>query len=189
MKGTYLIFLLLLTAQFTFNSCSDDPLVTEIEEVVPEEMEEVDEMDDEDSDLDDAPAFSLKTFDDNDIKLSDYEDKNLVIFFFGNRCGPCMAVAPDIESQLNQAFGDKEDFAIIGIDQWDGNAASVENFQEQTGVTFPLALEGSPVAKDFGTTYDRLVVVKANGKIAYRGTSIAANNLEDVINLMIKLLD
>lgn len=131
-----------------------------------------------------APQFQLDTYDGAQVSLSDYKDKTLVIFFFGNSCPPCQAVAPKIESDLQEAFKDKAGFAMIGIDQWDGNAASVEGFKERTGVTFPLALNGSGVARSYGTTYDRLVVINAEGKIEYKGTSIAANNLDDVITLV-----
>lgn len=188
MKLYHLFFAFTFGLCLTFASCSDDdPLVTEEEmEVVENEEETEDEVD---SDLDDAPAFDLKTADDVDLSSKTYDGKTLVIFFFGNGCPPCKAVAPDIETKLNQAFKDNEDFAIIGIDQWDGNAASVEGFQESTGVTFPLGIQGSGTAREYDTTYDRLVIVKKSGKIGYRGNAIAANNLDEVIGLVESFLD
>jgi peroxiredoxin len=135
-----------------------------------------------------APAFQLDTYSGSKISLADYKDKTLVIFFFGNSCPPCQAVAPKIEDDLNKAFSGNDKFAIIGIDQWDGNASSVEAFKDRTGVTFPLALKGSGVAKNYGTTYDRLVVVNPDGAIEYRGRSIAANNLNEVIEIVSGLL-
>ncbi len=138
---------------------------------------------------DPAPDFDLITFDDFPLRMSDYQEQNLVIFFFGNSCPPCQAVGPDIESQLNEAFKEKENYSIIGIDQWDGNAASVEAFRDRTGINFPLGLMGSGVARQFGTTYDRLVVVNAEANIIYRGNSIAANNLDEVVALVTDLLD
>lgn len=135
-----------------------------------------------------APSFQLDTYDGLKLSLADYKDKTLVIFFFGNTCPPCQAVAPKIETDLNEAFSTNNKFAIIGIDQWDGNAASVEGFKNRTGVSFPLGLKGSGVARDYGTTYDRLVVVNPSGNIVYRGNSIAANNLNEVVSLVKDLL-
>lgn len=77
---------------------------------------------------DPAPDFSLETTSGNLIQTSQFEDKNLVIFFFGYNCPPCKAVGPDVESKLHQAFKDNDKFAIIGADQWEGNNAGVDNF-------------------------------------------------------------
>ncbi len=136
-----------------------------------------------------APTFSLQTTSGTTIESSQFAGKNLVIFFFGYNCSPCKAVGPDVESRLHQAFKDDSKFAIIGADQWEGNDAGVDNFQETTGITFPLGRKGAQMAKDFGTTYDRIVVVNAEGKIVYRGNSIVANNLDEVVDLVDSLLN
>lgn len=193
MQFKYILFFLFL-GLVGFTSCSDDTEIggeTDPMENVDDDMDDPDtdvDTDDTDADLDDAPDFSLKTFSDEDLNFAAYEDKLLVIFFFGNRCPPCISVAPDVEERLNTAFKADERFAIIGIDQWDGNAASVENFQERTDVSFPLGVMGSEVAKDYGTTYDRLVIVKPNGKIVFRGSSIVANHLDEAIGVVENLL-
>lgn len=140
-------------------------------------------------DLEEAPAYSLKTFDDMDINSEEFKDKVSVIFFFGYNCPPCKGIAPDIESRLNEEFGSNSNFAIIGIDQWDGSNSGVENFKNSTGVTFPLGVKGSGIARDFGSTYDRLVVVNKESKIAFKGSSVAANDLSEVVDLVKTLLN
>lgn len=139
-------------------------------------------------DRQDAPTFALETTTGDAITSTQYKDKNLVIFFFGYNCPPCKAVGPDIESKLHQAFKDDADFAIIGADQWEGNNAGVDNFQSTTGITFPLGTKGADMAKAFGTTYDRLVVVNKENKIVYTGNSIATNNLDEVVDIVKDLL-
>jgi len=183
----YLLFALILGFSISFTACSSDEEAEVEAPMIDTEVEKIEEEDD--SDLADAPAFSLKTFDGMDLNSSTYDGKVLVVFFFGNSCPPCIGVGPDVEEKLNQDFSGNSDYAIVGIDQWDGNAASVESFQSKTGVSFPLGLMGSDVAKEFGTTYDRLLIVNKNGKIAYKGNSIAANNLDDVIDLAKSLVD
>ncbi len=183
----YLLFTFLLGLAMSFTSCTSDEDIDGGGPMPDQDVEQVEEPDG--SDLVDAPTFSLKTYDDMDLKSSAYEGKVLVVFFFGNSCPPCIGVGPDIEDKLNKDFSDKSDYAIVGIDQWDGNAASVESFQSKTGVSFPLGLMGSDVAKEYGTTYDRLLVVNKEGKIAYKGNSIAANNLDDVIDLVKTMVD
>ena len=79
--------------------------------------------------------------------------------------------------------------SIFGADQWEGNDAGVDNFQSTTGITFPLGKKGADMARAFKTTYDRLVVVDEEGFIVYRGNSIAANNLDEVIDIVRGLLN
>ena len=47
-----------------------------------------------------APAFTLTSLDNTQVKLSDYSNKVVVLFFFGNTCPSCKAIAPSIESKL-----------------------------------------------------------------------------------------
>jgi len=141
------------------------------------------------SDLPDAPSFNLDTDTGQSMSLSDYKGDVLVIFFFGNNCPPCKGAAPKIESDLTQKFKDKVDFSIIGIDQWDGNKSSVESFRNTTEVTFPLGLKGSGVAKDYGTTYDRLVIVDKEGKLAFVGKTQSTNDLDKVVTQVQSLLN
>lgn len=138
---------------------------------------------------DPAPDFSLETTSGNLIQTSQFEDKNLVIFFFGYNCPPCKAVGPDVESKLHQAFKDNDKFAIIGADQWEGNNAGVDNFQNTTDITFPLGIKGAQMARDFGSTYDRLVIVNTEGEIVFRGSGIVANHLDDAIKVVEDLLN
>lgn len=141
------------------------------------------------ADLEDAPDFSLATIQDGTVTLEDYKDKVLAIFFFGHNCPPCLSVGPTIETELNQEFRTKEDFAILGVDVWDGNTAQVEQFISTTSSTYPIALNGSAVGKDFDSGRDRLVVVTKDSKIAFNGTSVARNDLEEVQTIIRDLID
>ena len=179
---------MLFTILFVTTSCSTDedgPIT-----IKPDaEMMDDDDDNKDPADLVDAPSFSVKTTADDVLDSKEFEDRNLVIFFFGYNCPPCKSVGPSIESELFQKFVSNENFAMIGVDQWDGNNAGVNSFQSTTGITFPLGVKGSQMAKDFETSYDRLVVVNAAGKIVYKGNSIARNNLDEVIDIVTGLLE
>ncbi|MGR3810060.1 peroxiredoxin family protein [Jiulongibacter sp. NS-SX5] len=135
-----------------------------------------------------APAFTLKSISGADVSLSDFENKVVVLFFFGNTCPTCKAVAPSIEKDINQAFKDSPNFQLLGLDQWDGNKASVESFKSSTKVTFPLLQKASGVASDYKTTYDRLVVINRGGKIVFLGKQNSASDLRTVVSEIEKLL-
>ncbi|NJK94095.1 MAG: TlpA family protein disulfide reductase [Bacteroidales bacterium] len=119
-----------------------------------------------------APEFSLGSLSGMPVMLSDYSDKVVVLFFFGNNCPSCKAAAPAIESMLAAPFAGRTDYQIIGLDQWNGNAASVQAFKTATGVSFPLLLNAASVSAEYKTTYDRLVVIDKSGNIVFQGPGV-----------------
>jgi peroxiredoxin len=124
-----------------------------------------------------APAFTLKSLDGADVSLSGFNNKVVVLFFFGNNCPSCKAAAPSVESMLADPFASSTDYMLLGLDQWDGNAASVQAFKSATNVTFPLLLNASGVAADYKTTFDRIVVIDKSGKIVFSGKQSAATDI------------
>jgi peroxiredoxin len=136
-----------------------------------------------------APDFELNSVDGKTVKLADFSDKVVVLFFFGNTCPSCRAVAPDIEKELNLPYEGRDDYAIIGLDQWDGNSNSVMSFQDNTMVSFPLLLNASGVARAYDTTYDRLLVIDKNGKIALKGRRGATNDVSIIKSKVDELLN
>lgn len=127
-----------------------------------------------------APEFALKNLSGSTIKLSDYSNKVVVLFFFGNTCPSCIAAAPSVTSMLHTPFASRNDYQILGLDQWNGNMASVESFMTKTGATFPLLLNASAVASSYKTTYDRLVVIDKSGNIVFTGSQGAASDIATV---------
>ena len=127
-----------------------------------------------------APDFILNSSDGNQVKLSDFSGKVVVIFFFGNSCPSCKAVAPSIQSKLAAPYANNSNYQILGLDQLDGNSASVQSFKTITGVSFPLLLTASSVASSYKTTYDRLVVIDKSGNILFSGKQGASSDVDAV---------
>jgi len=127
-----------------------------------------------------APVFSLTSLSGAPVSLSDYSNKVVVLFFFGNSCPSCKAAAPSIEEMLYTPFTSRTDYQILGLDQWNGNSASVQAFKTLTGVTFPLLLNAAGVASKYQTTYDRLVVINKSGNIVFSGNQGAAADVATV---------
>ena len=86
------------------------------------------------------------------INLSDFEEKVITLFFFGHGCSPCRGIAPPIQDQLSDPYSSNDDYAILGLDVWDGNSSVVDAFETATEVSFPLLLNASSVARDFHYT-------------------------------------
>jgi len=189
MKIQAVFVALLIVTGFLMSSCSDEGLQPVVEPPPMTETPTDTETPETNDELEAAPDFSIKTWDGEDLEFSTYKDKTLVIWFFGSDCPPCKGIAPEVQERLKDDFSDKENYAIIGIDQWDRNNATVEGFKKTTGVDFPLGAKGGSVAKEYGTTYDRLVVVNSDGKIAYKATQRANATLDDAVAVVRKLVD
>jgi peroxiredoxin len=135
-----------------------------------------------------APDFTLDDIEGNTVNLNENKGKVVVLFFFGNTCSSCIAVAPEVQSKLQESFGQNDNFVLFGLDQWDGNKASLESFKSTTKVTFPLLQKASGTGSAFKTTYDRLVVINQDGIIAFKGTKLVRNDIADAVSTIQSLL-
>ncbi len=126
---------------------------------------------------DSAPDFTLNTVNGNEFTLSDHAGKVIFLFFFGYSCPHCLANGNNTETGIYDAFKDNSDFVALGIDTWDGNKSGVENFINQTGITYPVAMTGSSVQSLYSTTYDRIIVIDQSGTIQFKATSNATSGV------------
>ena len=67
-----------------------------------------------------APDFTPKTFDGQDLKLSDLKGKTVLLNFWASWCMPCRQEAGALEKSW-QKYKDK-DVVFIGVNVWDENS-------------------------------------------------------------------
>lgn len=127
-----------------------------------------------------APDFTLSLLGGGDFTLSEQAGKVVVIFFMGYNCPACISAAPGVQSELYTAYANRDDYTIIGIDVYNGNESSLNSFKEQTNTQYPLAFEAAGVGAEYGLNRDRLVVVDKNGILRHKGSTNAANDIENV---------
>ncbi|MDP1623448.1 MAG: TlpA disulfide reductase family protein [Bacteroidales bacterium] len=125
-----------------------------------------------------ATDFKLKSLSGDSLGLSDYTNKVVVLFFFGYSCSYCKASAPEIQANLVVPYASRTDYAVLGLDVWNGLNSAVEAFKNSTGVSFPLMLNASAVGSDYGTTNDRLIIVDQTGYIRFRGNQGAIMDID-----------
>jgi peroxiredoxin len=135
-----------------------------------------------------APAFALKSLTGDTITLASLQGKVAVLFFFGYGCPHCKESAPEIQSMLVNPYAGNDMVQVIGLDLWDGTEGNVTSFRDQTGVTFPLLLNASVVASEYGTSNDRLVVVDQQGNIRLRGNQAAQVDIPEIKAMVDMLL-
>lgn len=80
-----------------------------------------------------APEFALKSFDGDEVKLSDFRGKTLLVNFWASWCHPCREEAPALEKTYMSLSGRQVEF--IGINIMD-DRKSAEEYIKSFGGTF-----------------------------------------------------
>lgn len=122
-----------------------------------------------------APDFTMTNASGEEVKLSDFFGKPVVLNFWASWCGPCKSEMPHFEDAY-QKYGEDINFVIVNLT--DGARETVEtasDFIEEQGYTFPLYFDtNTEGAVTYGTysipvTYfigaDGVPVAQTNGAL------------------------
>ena len=118
---------------------------------------------------DSVPNLTLHLTNVKTVTLNQLRGKIVVLQFTASWCSVCRKEIPHLESEIWQAFKDKN-FILIGVD-YDEPLAKVQAFHKEMRVTYPFALD--PGAKIFhhfanqGAGVTRNVVIDPTGKIVF----------------------
>ena len=123
-----------------------------------------------------APDFIVYDEEGNEVMLSDFFGKPIVLNFWASWCGPCKMEMPDFNAKSQELEG-KVQFLMINVT--DGARETVETasaYIEKQGYTFPVFYDTAYMAVytygvySYPTTYfidqDGYVVTMANGAIS-----------------------
>ncbi|MFC1903230.1 TlpA family protein disulfide reductase [Chloroflexota bacterium] len=87
-----------------------------------------------------APDFTLLDMDGNEVGLSEFRGKVVLVNFWATWCPPCRAEMPDIES-LYQEYKDK-DVVVIGVDLREGED-KVRRFVQDGGYNWIFTMDAT----------------------------------------------
>ena len=118
---------------------------------------------------DPAPDFTVYDADGNEVKLSDFKGKPVIVNFWASWCPPCKAELPYFEAAYQQ-YGDKIEFLMV--DLADGGTETQESgarYIAESGYTFPVYFDLSGSASNAYQLYSipQTVAVDANGNITF----------------------
>ena len=94
-----------------------------------------------------APDFTLKNMNNNEVSLSDYRGQKVFLNFWASWCPPCRKEMPDMQ-KLHEEYG-AEEVAILAVNVGESKSTAA-NFMMQNGLSFPVLLDNS---KDTARNY------------------------------------
>jgi len=87
-----------------------------------------------------APDITVTDLEGQQIKLSDFRGKRVLLNFWATWCPPCRAEVPILQA-AHEKYGD-DDFVILGVDYGESKT-QVAEFARANNLTFKLALDES----------------------------------------------
>ena len=82
-----------------------------------------------------APDFGLALFSGEQIRLSDYRGRVVLINFWASWCPPCRVEAPDLQA-LYQDYR-AEGFTVIGVNMLESSRRKALDFIAEFGISYP----------------------------------------------------
>ena len=121
-----------------------------------------------------APDFQLTTLDGEEVSLSDYRGKHVLINFWATWCPPCRAEMPDMEE-----FYLNNDVIVLAVNLTDAEPSvqQVQDFVDEFYLSFPILLDETisvattyeihPIPTSFLVDSNGVIQNKAFGALTY----------------------
>ena len=95
-----------------------------------------------------APDFELQSLEGQNIKLSSYRGKAVLLNFWATWCGPCKIEMPWFV-ELQKEYG-PQGLQVVGVAMDDSSNEEIAKFVKQMGVDYPILLGKESVGQDYG---------------------------------------
>ncbi|MBR4078192.1 MAG: TlpA family protein disulfide reductase [Oscillospiraceae bacterium] len=85
-----------------------------------------------------APDFTVTDGAGNEVKLSDFRGKGVVLNFWASWCGPCKMEMPDFEAKCKELEGDVVFMMVNATDGGRETVDTAKQFVADSGYSFPV---------------------------------------------------
>ena len=134
-----------------------------------------------------APNFTMLDYDGNEVKLSDFKGKPVVLNFWARWCGPCKSEMPDFD-EVYQEYKDQISFMMVNLT--DGTRETMANakaYVDGKGYRFPVYFDTkSEGAIAYGVySIPTTCFINANGDVvAYASGALSKEGLQQGIDMI-----
>lgn len=116
-----------------------------------------------------APDFTLQDVSGNDVRLSQYRGKVVLLEFWATWCPPCRATVPELVA-IQEKYK-KSDFAVLGIsldDEGQNLQGELADFSNKFHINYPVLIGSDAVERDYNIwSIPRSFLIDKDGKIRY----------------------
>ncbi|WP_342526032.1 redoxin domain-containing protein [Chryseomicrobium sp. FSL W7-1435] len=103
---------------------------------------------------DQAPDFTLTTLEGEEVRLSDYQGKKVILNFWATWCPPCKAEMPHMQN-FHEAYADDVAILAVNLTDKDSGLDKIQQFVEDYDLTFTIPLDENG---DIGDTYEAITI-------------------------------
>ncbi len=145
-----------------------------------------------------APQFTLKDAEGNNVSLSDYKGKIVILDFWATWCGPCKRSFPAMQMAVNK-YKDNPDVKFLFIHTWEKEENATESakqYLKENNYNFHLLMD----LKDPKTRTNKVVssykvkgiptkfIIDAKGNIRFKVTGAPGSN-ETIVEEISKMIE
>ncbi|MFZ3106178.1 MAG: TlpA disulfide reductase family protein, partial [Candidatus Hydromicrobium sp.] len=123
--------------------------------------------------------FTLMDLDGNEISLSDFNGKVLILNFWATWCSPCREEIPDFVEVYNEY--ESKDVQFIGVSNED--ISTLKSFVEDYDISYPILIDDANIMGKWGiSAIPTTFVFDKNGQIIFKNVGMmTGEQLKNII--------